>query len=120
MSPKPRRRPPQRVGALVTRVLGDLGLDASARVVRIAEHWEEAVGPEVAAHCQPTAMRGETLEATVDSSVWCQQLQLQRVAILAALREHTGSDAPDDLWLRVGGDGPVSGSAPVGGGRGEG
>ena len=66
MSPRRPQRPPQQVGALVARVLGDLGLDASARVVRLAERWEEAVGREVASHCRPTALYGEELEVTVD------------------------------------------------------
>lgn len=97
-----RRSELEGLGGLVPRVLSDLGLEASARVVRLCEHWEQAVGPEVARHCRPTGLRGEVLEATVDSSVWCQQLQLQRPAILAALREVAGDDAPRDLWLRVG------------------
>jgi predicted nucleic acid-binding Zn ribbon protein len=90
------------VGGLVPSVLADLGLESSARVLRLVAHWEEAVGPEIARHCQPTALRGEVLEATVDSSVWCQQLQLQQPVILAALREVAGDDAPRELWLRVG------------------
>jgi predicted nucleic acid-binding Zn ribbon protein len=83
-------------------VLRDLGLDASARVVRVAERWEEAVGTEVARHCRPTALRGDKLEASVDSSVWCQQLQLRVPEILAELRRLLGDDAPSDLWFRVG------------------
>ena len=97
-----RRSPLEQVGLLVPKVLSDLGLESSARVVRLSERWEEAVGAEIARHCRPTALRGEVLEATVDSSAWCQQLQLRRPAILAALREVVGDDAPADLWLRVG------------------
>jgi predicted nucleic acid-binding Zn ribbon protein len=97
-----RRSQLAQVGPLVPRVLSELGLESSARVLRLTERWEDAVGPEIARHCQPTALRGEVLEATVDSSVWCQQLQLRRPAILEALREVAGEDAPRELWLRVG------------------
>jgi predicted nucleic acid-binding Zn ribbon protein len=90
------------VGSLVETVLGDLGLDATAAVLRIEERWEAAVGPEVARHCRPVALRGGTLEASVDTSVWCQELQLRRGEILAALRRELGDAAPTDLWLRVG------------------
>ena len=96
------RREPEALSGLLPRVLGDLGLDASARVLRVAERWEEAVGTEVARHCRPTALRGEKLEASVDSSVWCQQLQLRAPEILQALRRVLGEDAPSDLRLRVG------------------
>ena len=65
-----KRSEPETLGALVPRVLGDLGLATSARVVRLAERWEpRRSGAEVARHCQPTALRGGVLEATVDSSV---------------------------------------------------
>ena len=94
---------PEGIDVLVPRVLRDLGLDETARVLRIAERWEESVGPEIARHCRPTALRGGVLEATVDSSAWCQELQYRCPEILAALRRDLGDDAPADLFLRVAG-----------------
>jgi predicted nucleic acid-binding Zn ribbon protein len=41
------------------------------------------------------------LEVEVDSSVWCQELQLRIPEILAALRDGVGDDAPARLWLRL-------------------
>jgi predicted nucleic acid-binding Zn ribbon protein len=93
---------PRRAGDLIGTVLADLGLDRAAAVLRIAERWEAVVGHEAARHCQPSAVRGSLLEATVDTSVWCQQLQMRKREILAALRRELGPDAPTDLWLRVG------------------
>ncbi len=90
------------LGPLVARVLNDIGAGDSARVMRIAERWEEAVGAEIAAHCRPTALRGGVLEATVDSSVWCQQLQLRGPEIIEALRAALPEEAPSKLWFRVG------------------
>jgi predicted nucleic acid-binding Zn ribbon protein len=90
------------VGELVGRVLADLGAGPTARAVRIAEHWAEAVGSEVAGHSRPVAIRGNVLEVAVDTSVWCQQLKLQAPEILAALREVVGDDAPADVWWHVG------------------
>ena len=97
-----KRREPERLGALVPAVLRDLGFDESARALRIHERWSEAVGEEVAAHCQPVALRSGVLETRVDSSVWCQELQLRTPALLDALRATLGDDAPDSLWLRLG------------------
>jgi predicted nucleic acid-binding Zn ribbon protein len=93
---------PRTIRSTLPRVLGELGLEGAASALRILECWEQAVGPEVAQHARPTLLRGEVLEASVDSSVWCQQIQLRRPAILAALRELLGPDAPRDLRLRVG------------------
>jgi len=96
------RRAPRPLGEFVHGVLDDLGLGNASALVRIAERWEAIVGVEVARHCQPALLRGRVLEATVDSSVWCQQLQLRSPEILAALRRELGPEAPADLWLRVG------------------
>ena len=97
-----RRSRPRAIGTVVGQVLGDLGLGAAQSGVRILERWPEIVGAEVARHSRPLAVRGEVLEAEVDSSVWCQQLQLDRERLLAALAEVIGPGAPTDLRLRVG------------------
>jgi predicted nucleic acid-binding Zn ribbon protein len=98
------RRPksrPEAVGALIDRVLADLGASATARAVRIADHWLDAVGPEIADHSRPVGIRGDVLEVSVETSVWCQQLQLRIPEILAGLQRSVGDDAPARVWLRV-------------------
>ena len=99
---RPRKSQPEALGPLVARVLEDIGAGDAARVLRIARCWEEAVGKEIAQHCRPTGLRGDVLEATVDSSVWSQQLQLRGPEILEALRALLPEEAPSELWFRVG------------------
>ncbi len=99
---KAQKTRPEVLGSLVSRVLDDLGLDGTSLVTRVAGCWEEVVGPEVARHCRPTSLRGKVLEATVDTSVWCQQLQLRTPEILSALQREFGDEAPTSLWLKVG------------------
>ncbi len=96
-----RKSQPELLGPLVARVLKDIGAGDSARVMRLAECWADAVGAEIAAHCRPTVLRGGVLEVTVDSSVWCQQLQLRGPEILEALRAALPPDAPSELWFRL-------------------
>lgn len=97
-----RRSQPEALGGLLRRVLSDLGADEAALVLRIAEHWEEAVGADVARHCRPAALQGPVLIVSVDSSVWCQQLQLRTPEIVAGLRRVFGEEAPSEVRLRVG------------------
>ncbi len=108
MSRTPGRRKSQLrpVRGVVGSVLEDLGLPEVARAARVGEHWAEAVGPEGASHSWPEGLRGGILEVRVDTSVWCQHLQMQRPRVLEALRERLGDDAPEDLRFRVGYSGP--------------
>lgn len=97
-----RRGRPREIGTLLEGVLGDLGLDATRAAFRVGQHWQQAVGPEIARHARPLGLRGQTLEVEVDTSVWCQQLQLQQLEILAALRRELADEAPQALHFRVG------------------
>ena len=94
-----RRSRPEALGRLVPRVLNELGFGEAAEVMRVARHWEEAVGAEVALHCRPAALRGSALEAEVDSSAWCQELRMRSPEILAGLRRVLGPGAPTELRL---------------------
>ena len=101
MSPR-RGGPPESLTDLVPRVLDDLGLGGTARVVAIAERWSEAVGSELAAHSHPRVLRGEKLEVAVESSVWSQQLKLREPEVLAGLRRVFGEAAPRALVVCIG------------------
>ena len=84
------------------QVLDELGLDIAAAAWKIGEHWEAAVGPEVARHSRPLGLRGSVLEIAVETSVWSHHLQLHRGQILDALCDKLGDEAPRDLRFRVG------------------
>jgi predicted nucleic acid-binding Zn ribbon protein len=99
-SPGPRRAPAQ-VGALVPRVLSDLGLDATAQAVRVLQIWDEALG-ELAPHCRPEGIRRGVLHARVPDSAWMQRIQLEKPRILAALASRIGERVATDLRLRIG------------------
>jgi len=86
----------------VERVLTDLGLDVLTTAMRVAERWPEVVGEQVAKHSRPVGIRGGVLEVEVVSSVWCQELQLRRPQIVAALATALGDEAPREVRFRVG------------------
>jgi predicted nucleic acid-binding Zn ribbon protein len=88
-------------GARIERVLRELGYDPEAPALRLLRIWERTVGAELARECEPTDWRGKTLELTVSSPVWAQQVSLQKAVILSALREALGDAAPTELRTRV-------------------
>jgi predicted nucleic acid-binding Zn ribbon protein len=93
---------PTRVGAVLGRVLEDLGFGAARLAMRVQERWPELVGPEAAAHSAPEGLRGAVLLVRVDASVWGQHLQLRAPEILRGLRDLLGERAPTELRFRLG------------------
>lgn len=100
----PRRPRPsaERVGALVPRVLSELGLGAASAALRVLEVWDEVLGPDLAPHCRPEGLRRGAVVARVPDSAWMQRLQLEKLRILEGLRHRLGENAPADLRLRIG------------------
>jgi predicted nucleic acid-binding Zn ribbon protein len=86
---------------MLETVLGDLGLDMAARAFKVGELWGEVVGQPGAQHSRPVGVRGDVLEISVDSSVWCHQLQLEKGRLLAGLRARLGDEAPADIRFRL-------------------
>ncbi|MBW1884661.1 MAG: DUF721 domain-containing protein [Deltaproteobacteria bacterium] len=95
-------REPKTIADALGGVLAAIELDLAAPIAAIGDNWTAIVGREVAAHCRPVGVKAGVLHADVDSSVWCQQLQLRSPQILAALKDFLGSSAPTDLRFRVG------------------
>ena len=87
---------------MIPRVFDELGLGAASSAMALQQRWPEIVGTEVAAHAVPDVLRGRTLDVTVDTSAWCQELQLRTDELLGRLRDEFGEDAPEALRFRVG------------------
>ena len=96
-----RRRDPARVGGVLDRVLGELGLEVE-KTRRLDQALTAALGPELAPHFELVDLRGRTLELRADSSSWSQELALARSDVLARLRTALGpEDAPTEIRLRL-------------------
>ncbi len=93
---------PESVASALGRALGGFDLDKAQVLDELGQRWSEIVGSEVAAHARPVGRKGEVLHVEVDSSVWCQELQMRVPELLRALRDFAGDAAPTDLRFRVG------------------
>lgn len=99
--PRKPRDPAKLDGGRVARVLSDLGYDPNAPALRLLRVWESVIPPEIAQNCEPTDWKQGTLELTVATPVWAQQIALRKTEILAALKNALGPSAPTDLRTRV-------------------
>jgi predicted nucleic acid-binding Zn ribbon protein len=78
------------------------GLGSRLSEYRVFGQWEKAVGPAIALHAQPQAVRGKKLTLVVDSPAWMQQLSLLKPEILKKVNSTLGKDMIRDITLRLG------------------
>jgi predicted nucleic acid-binding Zn ribbon protein len=74
-------------------------------------HWEQLVGPEIAAHAEPRSLRAGVLLLAVDQSGWATQLRYLAPDLLGRLRLATGTTEITEIQIRVAP--PTAASKPV-------
>lgn len=115
----PDERDPSTLGAVVDDLVRERNWEATLRSAGIPARWEQLVGPEVAAHCQPVRLDAGRLTCVAESTAWATQIRLLSRTLLSRLAAELGPGvvtalhvqgptAPD--WrhgpLRVTGRGP--------------
>jgi len=78
------------------------GLGGRLSEYRVFGQWEKAVGPAIARHAQPQALRGKKLTLIVDSPAWMQQLSLLKPEIVEKVNRTLGKETIKDITLRLG------------------
>ncbi len=78
------------------------GLGSRLSEYRVFGQWEKAVGPVIARHAQPQAVRGKKLTLVVDSPAWMQQLSLLKPEIMEKVNSTLGKETIKDITLRLG------------------
>ena len=112
-------RDPAKLGDSLSALVSDRKWDDTLRTAGIPARWPEIVGSDLAAHCRPERLEGDTLTCVAESTAWATQIRMLSATILGRLaaevgpgvvrRLHVhGPTAPD--WrhgpLRVTGRGP--------------
>jgi predicted nucleic acid-binding Zn ribbon protein len=78
------------------------GLGSRLSEYRVFGLWEKTVGPVIARHAQPQAVRGKKLTLVVDSPAWMQQLSLLKPEIMEKVNSILGKKTINDITLRLG------------------
>jgi predicted nucleic acid-binding Zn ribbon protein len=89
------------IGEAARRLLTGRGLGSTVVLGDVISCWDDAVGPQVAAHAQPKAVRAGTLVVEVDDPVWATQLKLLEDGILNRLAASVGPAAVKAVHVRV-------------------
>jgi len=112
-------RDPAAIGDQLDRMLVDRGWQVDVAAGSVMGRWAEIVGPDVAAHSDPTSFEEGVLVVRADSTAWATQLRLLSSTLLGKLEQAVGADVVTELRIN-GPNGPSwsRGFRKVSGGRG--
>jgi predicted nucleic acid-binding Zn ribbon protein len=78
-----------------------LGAPNSASLAAVFGHWEEAVGPAVAAHCRPSSLVNGVLVVEVDDPAWATQLRYLGSTVVERFAVTAGPGVVARIEVRV-------------------
>lgn len=78
-----------------------LGAPTASALGAVFSRWEEAVGPEVAAHSRPVAVTGGVLRVAVDHPGWATQLRYLATTLLGRVEEVAGAGVVRRIDIQV-------------------
>ncbi|NYE95933.1 putative nucleic acid-binding Zn ribbon protein [Psychromicrobium silvestre] len=84
-------RDPQGLGGILERLVAERGWSSPVAVGSVMVQWNNLVGPEIAAHCQPESFEGTVLQVRCDSTSWATQLRLLSSSLLARFDADLGA-----------------------------
>jgi len=92
---------PHPVGRTLDRIVRRFGGATINSLDRVFSHWDDVVGPAVAAHARPLSLRDGVLAVAVDNPAWATQLRLLGNDLLTRLSEAAGAGVVTALDVRV-------------------
>ena len=91
------------IGSIISRLLSGSKWAEQVKDSRIFLIWDSVVGPAIAQHAQPSALRSGKLFVYVDSSAWLAQLdRYLKTSILKRLNEKLGKKVVVKIIFRSG------------------
>ena len=97
-----RGKRPARVGDVLKERIAALGWAPRLREEEVLTGWDEAVGPQIAAHARPSHVVNRRLTVVTASPVWTQQLALLKPELLRRIAGRFGRDVVTDLFFVTG------------------
>jgi predicted nucleic acid-binding Zn ribbon protein len=105
-------RDPHPVADSLDGVTRGWGAPRAQLVAAVFAHWEQLVGPDIAAHAQPRSLRDGVLVVVADQPAWATQLRYMTGDLLARIQAETTAEEITEIQIRVGGPAPSEGRDP--------
>lgn len=92
---------PQRLGTSLDKVAKRFGTSSASALHGLFEHWDDLVGPGIAAHAKPVSLRAGKLLVEVDTNAWATQLRFMTTDLVERCCAELGAGAVKQIELRV-------------------
>ena len=96
----PDERDPQPLASAIDRLIRQRGWEVPAAVGGVLGRWDEIVGADVAAHCQPISYTDGVLTVIADSTAWATQVRLLASTLVRRLNEEVGHGTVTKVIVR--------------------
>lgn len=83
---------PVRISGTLGALARSWGMDSPAETARLFASWERIVGPEVAARCTPTSLKGGVLKVRTDSSIWASEFRYLSADVVRRINSVLGQE----------------------------
>jgi predicted nucleic acid-binding Zn ribbon protein len=83
---------PSRLGEVAAGFVADRGWERPLSEAKLFTAWPQIVGPGVAEHCAPAALRDGELRISAESTAWATQLRMLAGTLLARIVAELGPD----------------------------
>jgi predicted nucleic acid-binding Zn ribbon protein len=90
-------RDPARISELLEPQARRIGMDSGVLVGRVWASWPHIVGPEVAAHAEPTSLRKGVLRVRADSPAWSTELSYLADELRRRINEAVAHDLVEEV-----------------------
>lgn len=90
------------MGQVVGTLMKSLRFGPDARVARVFDVWDTAVGEVICKNAQPAALQKDVLVVHVSGSAWIQQLRFLQGEMIARVNAALGEDLIRDFKFKVG------------------
>lgn len=92
----------ERLGNLLEPVTARLGLGGARQTGKLWSRWSDIVGPEIAAHAQPTSLKGGLLRVKVDSPAWATEISYLAAELRTKINRAVDSNLVTDIKVWTG------------------
>ena len=96
-----RKRKPDHISSVLGAMIKRRHWEDRFELHEVFAFWKKAVGKDIAEHATPSKFRGKVLWVDVSDSIWMQQLQFLKMALLAKVNKEFDSVEVEDIRFQL-------------------